>query len=288
LSKPETTEKEKRESEYAAGIGGLSARALYLILLVSIAIPVAIPLGLPLPVTAPVKAFYDAVEKVPAGGKIVLDVQVAVGTYAEEGPLFRAVIEHVSRRAASSQIKYVIIVNIAESQSLSLDIMAKMTLNGNKYGVDYAFMGIVSATEPAISAWAKDIYQNTPVDVYGTPVGQLPVMKDIRTLKDFNLAIVMQGSLIEFWMRQWNVPYNMPMAVTCGISSSIAGWRVYYETGQFVGFLPGIRGAGEYEIITKSPGRATISNDAMSVSHLLTVLAVVGANIAYFKKGGKK
>ncbi len=288
MSKPETTEKKKRESEYAAGIGGISARALYLILLVSIAIPVAIPLGLPLPVTAPVKAFYDAIEKVPAGGKIVMDVQISVGVYAEEGPLFRAVIEHVSRRAASSKIKYVIIVNLAEAQSLSLDIMSKMTLNGNKYGVDYAFMGIVSATEPAISSWARDIYANTPVDAYGTPVGQIPVMQNIRSLKDFNLLIVMQGSLIEFWMRQWSVQYNIPMAVTCGISSSIAGWRVYYETGQFVGFLPGVRGAGEYEVILKSPGRATISNDAMSVSHLLTVLAVVGANFAHFKKGGKK
>jgi hypothetical protein len=244
------------------------------------AIPAVAPLGLPLPVSQPTRDFYNAIENLPEGSIVVIHASISVGLLPEQGPLFRAIIEHVSRR----NLKWVLISVTAETQSITDDILKTTDLHGDTYGEDYANMGIVMNTEPAIAAWAKDIWANTPVDTDGTPIAQIPLMKNLKTLSDFDLCIINVGSLIEFWMRQWIIPYKVPSAVACNISTAVVGWRVYYDAGQFIGLVPAIRGAGEYEVILRAPGKASITNDQMSLAHIMTVLAIIGANIVYFTR----
>jgi hypothetical protein len=72
-----------------------------------------------------------------------------------------------------------------------------------------------------------------------------------------------------------------------GASAEVAGFRPFLDSGQIKGMVPGIRGAGEYEVLIKSPGPASIANDQNSLGSFLAVFAMIGNNILWFlrKKG---
>jgi hypothetical protein len=56
----------------------------------------------------------------------------------------------------------------------------------------------------------------------------------------------------------------------------------YYDSGQIVGFLGGLKGAAEYEALISSPGSGIRGMDAQTIAHLFIVFMVIVGNIGYF------
>ncbi|MCJ7507431.1 MAG: hypothetical protein MUO85_01715, partial [candidate division Zixibacteria bacterium] len=56
----------------------------------------------------------------------------------------------------------------------------------------------------------------------------------------------------------------------------------YLQTKQLVGLLGGMKGAAEYEKLSKNYGRAMVGMDPQSIIHLLIIFFIVIGNIGYF------
>ncbi len=57
--------------------------------------------------------------------------------------------------------------------------------------------------------------------------------------------------------------------------------KVYMGAGQIEGFINGLRGSAEYELMIKEPGVGVISMDQVSVTHLYAIILLVLGNIGY-------
>ncbi len=56
----------------------------------------------------------------------------------------------------------------------------------------------------------------------------------------------------------------------------------YYDSGQIIGFLGGLKGAAEYEVLNGIPGSGVEGMDAQTIAHLFMILLVILGNLGYF------
>ena len=129
------------------------------------------------------------------------------------------------------------------------------------------------------------------VDFYGKRLESLPLMKEVKSLKDVALAasIGSLGEGLSVYVKMIGVPLGVPVTGAC-FAVSIPESMPLFQSGQLTGMLAGMKGAAEYEQLLKKPGSASVGMDAQSLTHLLIVLFVVVGNIQYFvskKKGGE-
>jgi hypothetical protein len=261
-------------------------RWMYLLLFIVVGAPLIRPLGLPLPITAPVLALYNKIESLPPGSVVLFEYGVGAASWPEHGPSIIAVLKHL----LSKNVKIILIsLYTAEGPTLfatRIKPAIASYLEKKTYGVDYVDFGFVTGYETAMAAIAEDMHKALPRDVYGTPVDQIPLMKNVRSARD--LALVIATGYCEPYIRQFYTPYGVPVAImTWGMNAP--GYMPYISAGQLCGMVAGIRAAAEYEILIKSPGEASASSDALSLSHLFIVVLIVIGNIQYYltrRRGG--
>lgn len=74
---------------------------------------------------------------------------------------------------------------------------------GKKYGVDYVNLGFFSGAESGLAAWAENFPNIFKTDWLGVPIAQFPMMKDIKSVKDFDLVLTFNNGpgtgLPEMW-----------------------------------------------------------------------------------------
>jgi len=272
----------KLEVEVENMVKEIDPRYMYLLLFIVVGAPLLRPLGLPLPITAPVKALYDKIESLPPGSVVLFEYGVGAASWPEHGPSNIAVLKHL----LSKNVKIILISLYTAEGPTNFATRIKPAiahlLEKKTYGVDYVDFGYVTGYETAMAAIAENIHKALPRDVYGTPIEQIPLMKNVKTAKD--LALVIATGYCEPYIRQFYTPYGVPVAImTWGMNAP--GYMPYIAAGQLVGMVAGIRAAAEYEVLIASPGEACASSDALSLSHLFVVILIVIGNLQYWLGG---
>jgi hypothetical protein len=166
---------------------------------------------------------------------------------------------------------------------------------GKTYGVDYVNLGYVGGlSETTFAALASDVKRAAPSDLFGTPVGQLPMMADITDASDFKLIIVTAcggGAPYLYVLRQWTITYGVPgyHINTAGISSNLAP----YFPDQASGVIDGAVGGAQYERlladnygIALSWGSASVDITGVTMV-IMTVMIIIG-NIRYQARGRRR
>ena len=261
-------------------------RIFYLLLVIVIAYPLMYPLGLPIPISPVVKGFYETIEELPPGSVVILDYGINAAMWPENGISMTAVLKHILKE----DLKLVIIslwqVEGPMMWESRLKPNVQKFLDIKTYGEDWVDLGYVAGFEAAISGIARDLHETVPKDIHGTPLSEIPMMENLRTANDFGVAIGLNTMTV--WIRQWLVPYGAPViGIIEGMSAP--GFMPYYETGQLGGFVYGTTGGAQYEIIISEPGDGVKRSDAISLGHMLVVVAIIVGNIEYFvrrTKGG--
>lgn len=258
----------------------MDPRYMYLLLFIVVGVPLLRPLGLPLPITAPVKALYDRIETLPSGSVVLFEYGVGAASWPEHGPSNIAVLKHL---LSKKDIKIILIsLYTAEGPTnFATRIRPAIAhlLEKKVYGVDYVDFGFVTGYESTMAAIAENFHKALPRDVYGTPIEQIPLMQKVRTARD--LALVIATGYCEPYIRQFYTPYGTPVAImTWGMNAP--AYMPYIGAGQLVGMVAGIRAAAEYEILIGSPGEASASSDALSLSHLFVVVLIVIGNMQHY------
>ncbi len=260
------------------GVQNVDRRIWYLLLTVSLFIPLIMPLGLPLQVSQEAQTVYDTIEALPEGAIVIVSPSYSPGTDAENWPQHAAIIQHlIAKKAKVVQVSLVLesVMYATRAREVYFDTL------GYVYGTDHVIMPYKAGSDVAIASMGRDFKALYTEDYLGTAADDLPLMNQITSIHDIALIVdFMPGNTLVDYIKQIEGTYNIP--VTGGVTGvCIPTMMPYVMSGQCRGLLGGMRGAAEYELLIKSPGKAIGGMDAQSLSHLLIIFAIALGNLGY-------
>lgn len=266
----------------------LDPRWIFVAFLIAVSIPIIQPLGLPIKISENTRRVHRVVDELPDGSIVVLTPDFSYDNRGELLPMLEAFFKHL----LSKNVK-VISVGFygATAPMLMEEAMKSVGLEnyGKEYGVDFVNLGFLVGSEPTIAAFGEDTHALVKVDYYGTPISQLPIMDLLHNAGDIDLEISLAAGMNypELYLRQWQTTFGTK--VTGGSVGLIyAPLSPYMATGQLEGYLPSLRGAAEYELVTEEPGAAIIGMDSQSLVHIVVIVAIIISNLSVLGASGKK
>jgi len=260
----------------------IDRRIVYLVLIVVVAAILLRPIGLPIPISSSTKKYYEAINSLPSGSVIALGVDFDAGALPELGPMLEATLKQLF----ASDKKFVIFSLWGGGPAVSTIYLNKLKdlieSSGKKYGEDYVLLPYIAGGETAAAALAKDFKNTVKNDYYGTPVDQIPLLKNLNTANDFALLITITAGTpgVEEYLRQWVSPFGIKFNVGA-LGVSAPNYMPYYTSGQIYGMIQGLRGAAEYELLVGSPSIAVSSMDALSAGHIVTIVFILLGNAVF-------
>ncbi len=278
-------------------VSNLDRRWIYLGVAICAALPLILEFILPIPATPPVKRLFDAIENMPPGHFILLSMDFEPSTMPELLPMAYAITQH----ALSRGIK-VGFMTLAPAGPGMIEIVLediRKAYPDRKYGEDYVNFGYKPGLSAVILGIGEDIHRVFPRDAYGTPLEDIPMMREIHNYKQIDLVISLSGAgYPDAWLLYANARYGQ--AVATGATAVMAPlYYAYLATGQFVGMLGGLKGAAEYAELVRKAGymripevqhRVGVQMSSQSFVHIYIVLLIIIGNIAFFfirRSGGR-
>lgn len=258
----------------------IDRRVIYTLIFISVAIPIIWPLQLPTAVTPETQAFYDAIDAIPDGSRVMLPVDVWPSTLAETEPMIVAGLRHCFRK----NLRVVGLSNVAMGGPLIADRVMREIGDefGKTYGVDYVNLGYKANYQAVMLGMATRIADIFPTDHSGTRLEDIPLMREVPNYDSLSMfLIVSDNAMVDYWVSLVNARYGKPMVA--GVTAVMAPKSLsYIQTGQLSGLLGGMKGAAEYEELLGKKAWATRGMDSQSIIHLLIIVFIIMGNVAYF------
>lgn len=264
-------------------------RYIYIALLIALVFPLLRPLGLPISVSDTTRTYFEGIDALEPGTIVFVAHDAHPATEMELGLSSHAVLNHLFKKEGLRIVTVSLSTGGPMFWEKTLEEVGALDKYRNGYGDDYVYLGYLAGGETAIAALTVGIDKATGgVDFYGTDLSDLKLMQEVNEASDFDILINVDapGDWPLMWMRQWAVPFETPYYVNPlgGVAASL--WP-FIEAGQIQAMLVGAKGAAEYELLSKSPGRAIAGMDAQSVGQLYLLGLVIVTNIAYVLTGGE-
>ncbi|MDP2859374.1 MAG: hypothetical protein Q8P50_15560 [Bacillota bacterium] len=273
-------------------ISGVDRRIIYILLFITIMLPQFIPVVIPIKVDPLTVGLYNKIETMKPGDVALISNEFSAVMYSEMTPVLHAITTHLFRKGA----RVIMMATSADGALFNQEVCDKLLPKDYLYGRNIVNFGFVAGYEAAVASLVKDVPKTFPADMKGTQTAAMEVLKGVKTIDDIALVIQLTGGGLGplLWVRQVNIPFKTPFASV--VSSSMLPSAIpYYQAGQMIALLNGLKGGAEYELLIKVPGKATAGMAGQSLGHLFFVLAAIVANVAYFAKrastpkgGGKK
>lgn len=277
----------------------LDRRWIFLLVLVVAAIPIIVPIGLPVTTTESTRRAFDLIEALKPGDTVLISFDYGPSSAPENDPMAEAVM----RQCALKKVHFVTIAlyslgGLARANSVLAKITAEFP--DLKYGIDYVNLGYKDGAAAAMRLMGNDIAGAFPTDVAGTPVGQIPIMKDVRSLHQVKaIFTVATGPIGQYWITQVNAQVGTPVII--GPTAVTAPmYYAFLNSGQLTGMLGGMKGAAEYEHLlsrrypeldhfyeSTKAFTATKGMDAQTVVHATILGFILMGNMAYLLSSGR-
>ncbi|MCI0532456.1 MAG: hypothetical protein L0Y74_11030 [candidate division Zixibacteria bacterium] len=266
-------------------INTLDRRVIFIFVGLAVSVPLFIPLGIPFKISVPVVGFYDTIESIPNGSKVLMSCDYDPGSQPELQPMTMSALEQLFRK----DVKVIVTCLWPAGPPLAQAALNKMSAKYNKQeGVDYVNLGFKEGREVVMVSMGSSIPNTFPENYQGTPVSQLPVMRGVNNYKDVAMVVNLSAGYpgTKEWVQQVQSRYNI--ILVAGVTAvSAPEYYPYYQAQQLKGLLGGLKGAAEYESKVGIKGRATSGMDAQSMAHIVVVLFILLGNVAYFVLRGK-
>jgi len=278
------TTKPKERTDIFTRLQKIDERYVYMLTLLLVSLALLAPMGLPINVTDSTRKLYNSIEKLPAGGRVLIGSETLSGQWAEYGPVSTAILDHLFQKNVKI---YFVTFQYSSSPVLIRDLVLPRIDNGKlygkKYGVDYVDLGYIPGGETAMSRFGSGIRGTISTDFYGTSLDNIPVMKEVNKATDFQFMVCLGGSIVIQYVRQFPEKWKLPMGVGT-LAMNFPEWMPYMATGQITGMLNGTVGGAEYEILLRKPGLGygTVYADALSLVYIMLFAFIILGNVGYF------
>lgn len=270
----------------------------YIFIFIALAVIIPLLLGLrfeeePSPI---VLALYDKIDNLPAGSRLLMSFDYGPTTAPEIQPMVDVILRH----AATRGLKIYLMAVWATGQSLTVQTVENVLqpeFPSYEYGIDYVNLGYKAGNQGLIRVIVDDMKRMYSTDANGTDIDEIPIMKQVASLKDFDLIVSFGGGFpgIKEWILFAGDPGGIPIGGAC---TAVSAPQLYpYYPNQMVGLLGGIKGAAEYEshvlntypdTFGKRPTPGMNMMVAQMVAHIVIMLFIVFGNVMYFIYRGKE
>jgi len=266
--------------KFVRWLADIDRRIIFLVIAVSVVVPLLVPLGMRVKVTSQTKIVYEEVEKLPAGSNVLVAFDYDPAAAPEVHPMALAFLHH----CFAKKHKVIIMALWPQGAQLAVSAMGEMMQEFDlEYGRDYVNLGYKPGGDIVIKSLGASFPKVFPRDMAGASTADLPIMAEVRNLKDIDLIMALSAGDpgIPAWVRVANALYQRRVAGGC-TAVSAPQFFPYLQTGQLIGLLGGLKGAAEYETVTAYAGKASSRMDAQSIAHVVIILFILFANISYF------
>ena len=273
-------------------LGSLDRRIIFLIVGLSVLIPLLKPEWVDLPIrpTPESQIVFDEINKLNEGDKMLLSFEYGPSTKPEIHPMAIAILKHLYAK----NIQVYGFALWPDGNFMSTEAFSEVSDDyDKKYGVDYVNLGYKPGGEAVIKGIASDIRTLYTVDLQGTSINDIPMMKDVVNIEDFDFVFSLSAGYpgSKEWVQYACDPKNIPLSTGC-TSIQVTDIMPYVENDQIRGILAGMPGAAEYESLVEAelqkmeivgkPGEASGMMAAQSIAHVVIVLFIIFGNISYF------
>ena len=273
-------------------LGSLDRRIIFLIVGLSVLIPLLKPEWIDLPIrpTPESQIVFDEINKLNAGDKMLLSFEYSPSTKPEIHPMAIAILKHLYAK----NIQVYGFALWPDGNFMSTEAFSEVSDDyDKKYGVDYVNLGYKPGGEAVIKGIASDIRTLYTLDLQGTSINDIPMMKDVVNIEDFDFVFSLSAGYpgSKEWVQYACDPNNIPLSTGC-TSIQVTDIMPYVENDQIRGILAGMPGAAEYESLVEAelqkmeiagkPGEASGMMAAQSIAHVVIVLFIIFGNISYF------
>lgn len=257
----------------------IDRRIIYVLLILATAIPMIRPLAIPLSTGESVQKFFNIMDAIPAGEKVLFSLDYAPSGAPDVHPQALAVMQHMMDKG----IGVVFIAFWEAGPMFGEQLIRAYEAQGFEYGVHFANLGYIPGGEPAIKRFGEDVAGQVTRDFRNNPVSSLPIMQGIKDTRDFAAVIDFSAGNpgIQEWVRQVQGPLDINFLAAC-VTVSVPQTMPFVDAGQVKALLGGLRGAAEYEVVMGKPGPSVAKMDAQSLGHLIIIAFIAIGNIAYF------
>jgi len=273
-------------------LGSLDRRIIFLIVGLSVLIPLLKPewVNLPIRPRPESQIVFNEINKLNEGDKILLSFDYGPSTKPEIHPMSIAILKHLFAK----NIQVYGFALWPDGNFMSTEAFSEVSHDyGKEYGIDYVNLGYKPGAEAVVKGIAADIRALYTVDLKGTPINDIPMMKDVVNVENFDFVFSLSAGFpgSTEWVQYACDPKNIPLST--GVTSiQVTDILPYVENGQIRGILAGMPGAAEYESLVEvelkkmefsvKPGKASSMMAAQSIAHVVIVLFIIFGNISYF------
>ncbi len=258
----------------------IDRRYIFLFIGIAAFLPLIFPLGLPLGVTPSSEDLFNAVENLKEGSVVMLTFDYYPSTLPETEPMSYAALRHLFR-------KNVRVITLTTIPLGALSVMEGVVKNvareyNKEYGVDYVNLGYKYGYVAVMLGMGRRISDIFPRDNYDNKLKDLPLMQEVKNYDDVDfIFVVADNATVDYWVSLVNAQFGVPMGA--GVTAVMAPkCYSFLQTKQMVGLLGGMKGAAEYEKLTRNLDRATRGMDPQSIIHILIIVFIILGNIGYF------
>ncbi|MBZ0271592.1 hypothetical protein K8I61_06125 [bacterium] len=280
-------------------IRNIDRRVIFLLIGLSVALPLIFTIRFPEFPTPMVKQIFGLMEDLPPGAKVLVSFDYDPASEPELQPMATAWMRQLAEKRAKIYIMalWPIGQDMARLSidALKRDLADKERETGEKvpfeYGVNYVNLGFKSGAQGVINVVLTDFEKMYPTDAAGQALSTIPLMKEARSLKDFDLIVNISAGTpgLKEWIQFGADPAGVRIV---GGSTAVQAPLLYpYYPKQLYGLLGGLKPAAEYEKlmgdrypqyadIQKNKGR--IRMGAQAVAHLVIMAFIIIGNITFF------
>jgi len=243
------------------------------------------PVTLSIDPSVETRGFFDAVRSLPPGSTVFLAVDYGPSSMAEILPMHAAAVEDLLRRDVRIVAASVWETGPPLTDTVFAEVVDRLAEEGvrKEYGVDFINLGFKSGVDVAIAKIGSSIREAYPLDYRGTPVGEIPLMREVETFDQ--VSLLCEFSAGDPGTRQWlqQVQRRYQVRMIAGVTAVMApDLYSFHQSKQIEGFLGGLVGAAEYEFLLDRPGAGMAGMIVQSLAHFLILGFVVVGNLIYF------
>ena len=194
---------------------GMDRRIIFVFIALAVIIPFFIPLNLDFSVTPPVQKFYDSIQSIPSGSKVLLSTDYDPGSMPELYPMHLAVLKQLF----SKDLKVICSQLWATGSPLAERAFREIAVGeyDKKYGLDYVNLGFKEGREVVMVSMGESIPKTFPTDYHGTKVENIPIMNKVKNFKDVAMIINISGGVpgTKEWVLQVQSRFHVKLISGC-------------------------------------------------------------------------
>jgi hypothetical protein len=271
----------------------LDRRYIFLLMLLAVAIPILFGLRFPEKESVLARNVFEEIERLQEGDPVLLAFDFDPGSEGELGPMATAFTLHCAKKKLRM---YFIGLWPVGPQMIddAINKVIRADFPELEYGKDYVNLGYKPGNEGVIKVIVTDLRELYTTDDKGTNVDQIPMMKGIRSVQDFDLVVEVSAGYVgtKEWVQYAVTPYQGKVRLVAGCTGVQAPLLYPYIPEQLPGLLGAIKGAAEYEklVVEKYLGddpdpkylEGIRRMGPQLVAHVLMILLIIAGNVIFF------